>query len=62
MTCLTINYKKHYIHISNTNKSEEVTVQLFDNPLDNYSPCKIYKVKSLQAAKLFITKYINSPK
>ena len=48
---LTIEYKGHYIHIKNEHGKESIEVQ-------GLKPWLIKQVKSLHAAKLFITKQL----
>lgn len=61
MTMLTFSYKKHYIHVINDGKSEKVEVHLM-GMCGIHALHEIHVVKSIHAAKLFITKYVNSLK
>lgn len=62
MTTITQSYKKHYIHVKTSPLFEVVEVQIVANPNDSFSTAKVYTVKSIQAAKIFITKHVNSLK
>jgi hypothetical protein len=50
---LTISYKGYFIHIKNTNGAENIEVQ-------GLKPWLIRPVKSLRAAKIFITKQLKA--
>lgn len=62
MTMFTMSYKKHYIHCKSDDKGERVYAQIIDNPEASFSTFETYLVKSVQAAKLLITKRVKASK